>query len=243
METNNIDLHHMETLGHHLRAKFPEINEITAGTGFSWFIVYINDMVNLAPFVKALHEYLDSYIAEHGDPKEEYDFSVKRGNELIDILHYNNPDAAHLITMELFGRTQHLRVQDVMGATGDYTIFNEDFEKLGYLSAGVSPAMNPDGSLVNPDDMDNFYDDVYADFSDPAIWQISPEELKPYLNEILEKVQEQINSKSQSLEVNVDDPEDLAFWAKQFELSETDLRKAVLAAGKSIDDITSYLQK
>lgn len=233
----------MESLGRLLKAKFPVISEITAGTDFDWFSITINEQGNTASFVKALNEYLEPYIAEHGNPKEEYDFTVKRGNELIDILHFNNPDAAHLITLDLFGQTQTLRVQDVMGATGDYTIFNEDFEKIGYLSAGATPPTNPDGSLVNPEDMDSFNDEVYVDFSNPSIWQISPDELKPYMNEILEKVQEDIDNNAESLEVNVDDPEDLAFWAEQFELSESDLRKAVLAAGKSVDDITAYLQK
>lgn len=243
MATKNTNPHNMEPLGHHLKAKFPEISEITAGTDFTWFIINTNADVNSAPFVKALNEDLERYVTEHGNPKEEYDFTVKRANELIDILHFNNPDAAHLITLNLFGRTQNLRVQDVMGATGDYTIFNEDFEKVGYLSAGVAPPTNADGSLVNPDDLDNFNDEVYVDFSNPNIWQISPEELKPYMNEILEKVQEDIGNNAESLEVNVDDPEDVAFWAEQFELSEADLRKAVLAAGKSVDDITAYLQK
>ncbi|ETZ20175.1 DUF3606 domain-containing protein [Pedobacter sp. V48] len=243
METKNTNLHTMETLGHHLKAKFPEISAITAGTDFTWFIINTNGDINSAPFVKALNKYLEPYIAEHGNPKEEYEFTVKRANELIDILHFNNPEAAHLITLDLFGKTQNLRVQDVMGATGDYTLFNEDFETIGYLSAGVSPPTNSDGSLVNRDDMDNFNDEVYVDFSNQSIWQISPDELKPYLNEILGKVMENINSNANSLEVNVDDPVDLAFWAEQFELSESDLRKAVLAAGKSIDNITTYLQK
>ncbi|MES2827381.1 MAG: DUF3606 domain-containing protein [Bacteroidota bacterium] len=45
------------------------------------------------------------------------------------------------------------------------------------------------------------------------------------------------------IEINLNDPVDVAFWAEQFEISEDELRKAVLASGKSIDDITAYLQK
>ncbi|WP_448103481.1 DUF3606 domain-containing protein [Pedobacter panaciterrae] len=243
METKIVKVNNMESLSRLLKAEFPEIKEVRTGPDADWFVINIDAQVKPAPLVKALHEYLESYIVEYGNPQEHYYFTIESGSEIIDTLRYNDPDAAHLINMDLFGRFQVLRVQDVMGATGDYTIFNEDFERIGYLSAGVSPPTNADGSLVNPDDMDNFCDEVYADFSNPDIWQISPNELKPYLNEILGKVLEDINSKAEPLEVNVEDPEDLAFWAEQFELSESDLRKAVLAAGKSIDNITAYLQK
>nr|WP_068891234.1 DUF3606 domain-containing protein [Pedobacter panaciterrae] len=243
METKTVMLNNMESLSDLLKAKFPEIKELRTGPDADWFVININENVKPAPVEKALHQYLESYIGEYGNSKEHYYFTIESGRQIIDTLHYHDPEAAHYIAMELFGRLQVLRVQDVMGATGDYTLFNEDFERIGYLSAGVSPPTNADGSLVNPDDMDNFYDDVCVDFSNPGIWQISPDELKPYLNEILGKVLEDINSKAEPLEVNVEDPEDLAFWAEQFELSESDLRKAVLAAGKSIDNITTYLQK
>lgn len=243
METKIVMLNNMESLSGLLKAKFPEIKELRNGPDADWFVINIDEDVKPAPVVKALHQYLESYIGEYGNPKEHYYFTIESGSQIIDTLHYHDPEAAHYITMELFGRLQVLRVQDVRGATGDYTLFNEDFERIGYLSAGVSPPTNADGSLVNPDDMENFNDEVCVDFINPSIWQISPNELKPYLNEILGKVLEDINSKAEPLEVNVEDPEDLAFWAEQFELSESDLRKAVHAAGKSIDKITTYLQK
>ncbi|MNL75748.1 hypothetical protein D3C87_2016110 [compost metagenome] len=54
---------------------------------------------------------------------------------------------------------------------------------------------------------------------------------------------EEINRNYQPMEIDLDDAEDVSFWTEQFQISEADLRKAVLAAGKSIDDITTYLQK
>ena len=48
---------------------------------------------------------------------------------------------------------------------------------------------------------------------------------------------------SDALEINVEDPEDLAFWAEQFELSEIALKEVVAKVGKSLDTITAYLQK
>ena len=243
METKIVDLHNMETLGRLIKSIFPveKVEVILDNTDFA--IYFDESVTNKSVQVKAVYEFIKPYVSEHGNPKEEYMFRFYRDHELIDILHFNDPYAAHEITIDLFGNTQTLRVQDVMGATGDYTIFNENFEAVGYLSASVSPPTNEDGSLVNPDDMEGFYDDVYADFTNPAIWNISPDELKPYLNEILNKVREDINNKYEPEEVDLDDPKDVAFWAEQFELSEADLRKAVLAAGKSIDDITAYLQK
>ncbi|MNY36775.1 hypothetical protein D3C86_1712840 [compost metagenome] len=146
--------------------------------------------------------------------------------------------------MELLGQVQRLRIQDVLGATGDYTIFNEEFERLGTLSTvAPQPEQHPDGSLVNPDDMDDFSDEVYPDFSNANIWQIEPAALQPYINQIREKVLEEINRNYQPMEIDLDDAEDVSFWTEQFQISEADLRKAVLAAGKSIDDITTYLQK
>lgn len=243
METKIVDLHNMETLGRLIKSSFPveKVEVILDNTDFA--IYFDESVTNKSAQVKAVYEFIKPYVSEHGNPKEEYMFRFYRDRELIDIIHFNDPCAAYEITVDLLGKTQTLRVQDVLGATGDYTIFNEDFEQIGYLSASISPPTNEDGSLINPNDMDEFYDEVYPDFSNPAIWHIHPNELKPYLNDILNKVREDINSKYQPDEVNVDDPEDLAFWAEQFEISETDLRKAVLAAGKSIDDITAYLQK
>lgn len=52
-----------------------------------------------------------------------------------------------------------------------------------------------------------------------------------------------VDEQSDALEVDVDDPVNLAFWAEQFEISPDDLKKAILIAGKSIDAVTHYLQK
>ena len=59
----------------------------------------------------------------------------------------------------------------------------------------------------------------------------------------MEKISVEIDKNYTPERINVDDPEDLSFWAEQFEISVEDLRKAVLASSDSIDDITAYLQK
>lgn len=243
MEAEIVDLHNMESLDRLIKSAFP-VEKIKVSLNNTHFAVYFDESVTDKPAqIKAIHDYVKSYIAEHGKSEEEYQFSFYMNHELIDILHYNCDDAAYYISMELFGKNQVLRVQDVLGATGDYTIFNEDFEKIGHISASLNPEMTEDGTAQNPDTENYYSDTVYADFRNPEIWQVYPEALKPYLNEILDKVLEINNHTVERIEVNVEDPEDLSFWAEQFEISEIDLRKAVLAAGKSIDDITTYLQK
>lgn len=243
MEPKIVDLHDMETLGRLIKSGFP-VEKVEVSLDDTHFDIYFDESVQDKPAqVKAVHDYVKPYIGQHGQAEQEYMFRFYRGRELLDILHFNDPHSAYHITMELFGKTQNLRVQDVLGATGDYTIFNEDFMQLGWMSPVSLPPANPDGTPVDPDDTDGYYGEPYPDFNNESIWEIAPEELKPYLGEILSKVREQMASHAESLEVNVDDPEDVAFWAEQFEISENDLRKAVFAAGKSIDDITAYLQQ
>lgn len=232
----------MEALGGLLRSAFPLENVVVSAQDSHFEVHFKTSVVDTAPQVKAIHDYVKENLLEHGDPKEAYQFNFYHDHQLIDILHFNDPDAAHYITIELSGKMQNLRIQDVLGATGDYTIFNEDFQQIGWLSAVAEPPARLDVSLLDPDSTDFYSDQIYPNFNNPAIWQIEPEALKTYLPEILSKVLEEINSKAESFEVDVDDPADVAFWAEQFEISEADLRKAILAAGKSIDDITSYLQ-
>ena len=44
-----------------------------------------------------------------------------------------------------------------------------------------------------------------------------------------------------AFEVNVNDPDDLEFWADQFDLSEARLKEIVEKVGKSVENITTYL--
>ncbi|MHA4896250.1 DUF3606 domain-containing protein [Pedobacter sp. PWIIR3] len=238
----------MENLAQQIKSEFP-IERIEVSYANTIFVIYFEQNVTDIPaHLKAINAIIKDFIAEHGDPKAEYEFTFYRDRELLDILYFNNEDPAHYITMDLFGKTQQLRVQDVLGMEGQYTVFNEDFERIGSIAVVVPtnhlPLAEPDAPQGQDDDDRHLYsDNIYPDFSNPTIWTAEPAELKPYLNEILEKVLEDINSKTEVMEINMDDPEEISFWADQFELSENDLKKTVLAAGKSIDDITAYLQK
>lgn len=240
METNHIQPAQMKDLDKVIVARFPgtKVEIVVDDTYFE--IELPASVTDKSGFVKAVHEVIKDYVEKYGDPEEPYQFSFQQGRELVDILHFNDPPAAYYIRMELFGKEQDLRIQDVLGATGDYTIFDSDFKCLGCISAvGVPPTQE---ELA--DDPEAFYSDVvYPDFTNPAIWKASTEKLEPYLGRILEKVREEMERNYTPDRVNVDDPEDLSFWAEQFEISEQDLRKAVLASSDSIDDITAYLQK
>jgi hypothetical protein len=242
METNTVNLNQMHELAKQIKTAFPvEKIELFGDTDFT---IYFNQTVTDKPaHVKAVHDLIKPHMENYGDKEEQYSFTFKQDRELIDILHFNDPGSAYHIRMNLFGREEEFRIQDVMGATGDFTIFNSDFQQVGYLSAVGIPVDGPPENSPGEESEGEFYDDVYPDFNRPEIWQVSPETLKPHLNEILEKVLIEINKNYIPNHLDVNDPEDLSFWAEQFEISEDDLRNAALAAGDSIDDITAYLQK
>ncbi|MCD0489676.1 DUF3606 domain-containing protein [Pedobacter sp. MC2016-14] len=241
MENNITSANDMEALGGLLKSTFSIEKVEVSPENINFNLHFDVSVIDMPPQVKAIHGYVKNYLIERGDPKEEYQFKFYRDRKLIDVLHFNYPDAAHHITIELFGKMQNLRIQD-LGHTGGYIIFNDDFEELGWLYPVPEPPSVPDVSLLDLDGEDFYGDYVYPDFSNEAIWLIKPQEFKPYLTEILGKIVEEIDSKAETFEIDVNDPDDVAFWAEQFEISEEELRKAILAAGKSIDDITAYLQ-
>ena len=221
METQIVQLHNMESLDRLLKAEFPAIGKVKAYHELARFDIYIDkDCDPVAPLVKALDKYLGPFVAEYGEVELPYYFEIHRENELLDILRYNDPESEFYIAIEIDGKVQMLRILDLMGGTRDYTVFNSDFEKLGH-----------------------FFSEGPANFVEADYWQTNDEQLKPYLEEIISKIGEQLNGNAGQDEVNVDDPLDLAFWAEQFDISITELKKAVLAAGKSVDSVTAYLQK
>jgi hypothetical protein len=210
-----------ESLARIIRAQFPEIIQMD-DTDYNYRVDISEEVENSSHFVKALDDYLKDFLSLHGDPDQEYQFTIQRGRELINILMYNDPDFEIHINLTIDGEDKVLRVVDIMG-DGDWEIFDSDFNNLA--------------SLFNEYGVKWFGPDV--------IWEITNDKLKPYLPEILEKIKEQINSRDieEGVQINVDDPEDLSFWATQFELSEADLKKAILAVGTDVDAVTSYLQK
>ncbi|WP_316831705.1 DUF3606 domain-containing protein [Pedobacter aquatilis] len=44
-----------------------------------------------------------------------------------------------------------------------------------------------------------------------------------------------------SAEINPEDPQDIAYWAMQFQISEDELRAAILLRGTAVEGIRKYL--
>lgn len=209
----------MDSLKGMLQEQFPEIVRIVTYEGLEDFDVEIEENTVAPPFVKALNEYLGRFILDYGDPEASYNVTIQRGRELIDILRYNDPDTEHYIEIEMDGNPTRLRIVDVLGCTGDYSVFNENFENLGFFFTE---------------------DDVY--FGDASSWQTNQDGLKPYLEEIVRKIENKVH-KSGSENIDPNDPLNMEFYAEQFEISTEELKKAIESAGTSIFAITKFLQK
>lgn len=218
MERVNINSENsMKALKGMLKEQFPQIQEMDHSDDYDHFDIEI--MTNQPrSFLKSLNEYLGRFLLDYGDKETIYSFKIQRGRELLDILRFND-DNVFYIEMEIDGKLRKVRVLDVMGATGDYSVFNEDFERLG-----------------------TFYTDGAVNFSDISEWETNDELLKPYLDEIIHKIAEQIKIGEED-SINPDDPLDLEFYSEQFEISPEELKEAIESVGTSIFAIRKYLQK
>ncbi|WP_276090434.1 DUF3606 domain-containing protein [Pedobacter sp. JY14-1] len=47
----------------------------------------------------------------------------------------------------------------------------------------------------------------------------------------------------EKFEIDVNDPDDVAFWAEQFQIEIKELQKAIRVVGANVEQITAYLQK
>lgn len=52
---------------------------------------------------------------------------------------------------------------------------------------------------------------------------------------------EPVQDESEFREINVDDPDDLIYWANQFQISIAELKAAMVINGKGVREIKSYL--
>lgn len=200
-----------------LLEQFPSIKSVKHSDDFEEFDIEIKKDTKPRPFIKALNEYLGRFLLDYGDQESIYSFKIQCGRELMDILRYND-DTVFYFEMEIDGKLKKLRVLDVMGATGDYSVFNEDFENLG-----------------------TFYTEGAVNFGNASEWVTNDEQLKPYLTEILIRIAEQIQN-SDADSIDPDNPFDMEFYAEQFEISPEELKKVIGSVGTSIFAITKYLQ-
>lgn len=195
------DVSPMDFLGQRLRAKFPEITSGSVSAGNEFFEINIAEGTEAAPFMKAFDGFVKEYIEAYGDKEKEYDFTINRGRELINVISYNS-DRGYLVNVKVDGKMQTLFVVDVMGATGEFTVFNDDFETVGFMNMrDISP------QRTEPDYGD---DRPFPNFGDSSLWEASNSELSFVLKEIVEQIDEQLSSKDDDLigdpDVPYDDP-------------------------------------
>lgn len=179
------DVSPMDLLGQRLRTKFPEIISGSVSAGNEFFDINIAEDTEAAPFMKAFDGFVKEYIQAYGDAETEYDFRINRGRQLVNIISYNS-DRGYLVDVKLKGKMQTLFVVDVQGATGDYTVFNDDFQTVGFMNM-----RDMRDALTEPD----YGDDMpHANFGDSSLWEASNTELSSVLKEIVEQISAQLDT-------------------------------------------------
>jgi len=174
----------MEQLSMYLKTRFGQINAITESTDGTYFMVdFAADTQGLHLLVKEMDAFIKGYIAIHGNPEEAYGFNINCGGKLVNNIWYNDPTYGHRIEMQLKGRHQKLFIADVMGATGDYSVFNQDFEYLGDIYMFADQAEKDYGVFVRPD------------WNRVDRWRATTKLLQPHLAKIIAQVQRSMERK------------------------------------------------
>ncbi|RZK60227.1 MAG: hypothetical protein EOO91_02275 [Pedobacter sp.] len=185
-----IDVSPMDLLCQRLKGTFPEIIECSVAAGNQYFDVDIAEGTQPAPFMKTFDGFVKEYLDDYGDNETEYDFKITRGRELINIITYNNPERGYLVDVTLNGKLQTLFVVDVMGATGEFTVFNDDFETVGF--------MNMRGATSELTDLIYDSDWCFPNFSDSSRWEASNHELDMVLEEIIAQIAEELEGRDEA---------------------------------------------
>ncbi len=167
----------MDKLSTYLKNRFAQISAITESSDGTYFMVdFAPGTAKLNLLIKEMDAFVKGYIAIHGNPEVAYGFNINCGRNLINNIWYNDPDYGHRIETQIRGRHQKLFVVDVMGATGDYSIFNQDFEYLGEIYMPASEEAEGLDFFAEPD------------WSSAEKWRASTQLLRPYLKRIVQLV-------------------------------------------------------
>ena len=81
---------------------------------------------------------------------------------------------------------QSLCVVDVLGATGDYTVFNDDFETVGFLNMKDTSARRTGPDYGN--------DRPFPNFGNSSLWEASNSELSSVLGDIVGQIAAQLKT-------------------------------------------------
>lgn len=167
----------MDQLSTFLKNRFAQITAVTESSDGTYFMVdFAQGTEKLNLLIKEMDAFIKGYLAVHGNPKEAYGFNINCGGKLINNIWYNDPEYGYRIAMQLNGRHQKLFIVDVMGATGDYSIFNQDFEYLGDMYMFADEEEEDYGIFIAPD------------WTRPEKWRTTTKLIKPYLTAIINRV-------------------------------------------------------
>ena len=175
----------MGQLSTYLKNRFAEISSITESSDGTYFMVDFaagTEKLNLV--IKEMDALIKKFLAVHGDPETAYGFNINCGRRLVNNIWYNDPDFGHRIELQFKGRKEKLFVADVMGATGEYSIFNEDFEYLGDMYMPASREEEDYGIFIFPD------------WSRPEKWKGTTKLIRPYVKKIVEQIAASLHRRS-----------------------------------------------
>jgi hypothetical protein len=127
---------------------------------------------------------IKDFLEVHGDPETIYGFSINCGRTLVNNIRYNDPEHGHRVELTLKGKKESLFVVDVLGATGEYSIFNRDFEYLGDMYMRLSRVEEDYGVFVMPD------------WSRPEKWKATAKLIRPYVKKIVEQIAASMHRRS-----------------------------------------------
>lgn len=233
MSIEQTDISPMDLLGKRLREAFPAITGGSVSARNDFFIVEIAENTDNAPFTKALHGFLKDYISKYGDPDEQYQFTIKKGGQLVNILMFNDPGYGYHVELLVNGNLQKLFVVDVLGVSGDFSVYDSDFEFLGVMN------MKP---LAEP--LEGGYGDEHPrpNFRDAGLWEASGELVETYLNQIVGQISMQLHAAYREGMVDVNQESDLVYYASVFNTSVDGLKEAVVQVGPTVGALEDYFR-
>ncbi len=234
MSIQQTDISPMDLLGIKLKDEFSEVTGGSFSPGHDLFTINLargKRPVNLV--VKELHSFLKSYIQRNGDRQTEYQFTIHEHGRLVHVLRFHSPDEGYHVEVMASGRLHRLFVDSGLGAIGDFTVFNEDFQKIGYL------AMK---SLEGSDKTDYGDGRPYPNFSDGSLWEGKGELVETYLNQIVGQISLQIDAAYRKGKVDIQEPTDVSYYAEVFGVSGEELKEAVGKIGTTLGALEDYFQ-
>ncbi|MCD0489681.1 DUF3606 domain-containing protein [Pedobacter sp. MC2016-14] len=210
----------MKNLIESLRLQIPEIKEVDQRSATHYY-VFLQGTDELLPVVRQIDEMLVGLITENGEPEEHYSFDLFFGDGTWCALQYNDEEVVYSMVLEIEGEPARLQIMDLNGASGDFVVFDAQHESLGVIHCQNSWCFDDATSVTHS------------------------EKINPYLGEILNKIRMIRGAQPEpgrEFSIDVNDQQELEYWAGKFQISAQHLKDSIHAAGNSLKLVTSYLQ-